>query len=161
EPPGVLFSTSFYLDPAKFWEHRSDVLDEQQLKGLKELENNVQRVLAGASLGELLQQVGTHHRLVVAHQNKSIYKTTAGIRLPAVALVLDMRKLERLSRSLEAILRAAAIFVGTQVRLKLVEEDYGERTIVGYRLVEGEPLSADPMNLRFNLSPCFVRVGNQ
>jgi hypothetical protein len=161
EPPGVLASASFYLDLAKLWEHRADVLDEQQLKGLNELEKNFQRLLAGANLGDLLQQVGTQHRLVVVHQAKSVYKTTPAVRLPAFAIVLDMRKPEKLGRSLEAILRAAALLAGTQVRLKLVEEEHGDRTIVGYRLVEGESLPGDPTNLRYNFCPCFVRVGNQ
>lgn len=161
EPPGVLFSTSFYLDLAKFWEHRANILDSEQLQGLDDLGKKLGGVLAGADLGDLLGQFGTNHRLVVAHHPKQSYKTTPGQRLPAFAVVLEMRKPETLGRTLESGLRTAALLAGTQVRLKLVEETHGERTITGYRFVDGQPFPGDTMNLRFNFSPCFTRVGNQ
>jgi hypothetical protein len=161
EPRGVLYSSSFYLDVSKFWEHRAGLLNERQLKGLEDFNKNSAVFLAGTQLSRLLTQAGAHHRIVVAHQAQTGYKIMPAQRIPAFAVLMEMREPEAFGRSLEAILRAAALLGGTQVKLKLVEEKHGDRTIVGYRFPEDAEVKGDTNKVRFNFSPCFVRVGNQ
>jgi hypothetical protein len=60
-----------------------------------------------------------------------------------------------------AVLRGAAFLASFQVKLKLVEEDHNGCHIVGYRFPEDATLKVDVNDLRFNFSPCFVRVGDQ
>jgi hypothetical protein len=161
EPRGVLFSTSTYFDAAQLFEHRDRLLNDDQRRGLQDADKNFGKILAGGQLGKVLQQAGPYVRFVAVHQDKRGYKTVPATRLPAFAAVLELREPEAFGRSAEAILRTVAIGVGTQVRLQLVEEKHGGLTLVGYRFAEDAPVPGDTNNIRFNFSPCFVRVGNQ
>lgn len=161
EPRGVVFSTSFYLDLSKFWEDRSRLLSEQNAKNLEQFDSQTGPVLVGSRLSQLLTQAGARHRFVAANQTKVGYKTTPQQLLPAFAFVTEMRKPDELAKSLDAILRGAALLVGNQFKLKLVEEKHQGRQIVGYRFPEDVPVAQDAEKVRFNFSPCFVRVGNQ
>jgi hypothetical protein len=76
-----------------------------------------------------------------------------------------MRDPKEFGKSMESVLRAAALFTTFQFDLKMVEEKRGDCTIVGYRFGEGKkkptgPLRNDVNNIRYNFSPSFVRVGN-
>jgi hypothetical protein len=65
------------------------------------------------------------------------------------------------ANAMDAILRTVALFVGSQAKLKLVEERVGGATLVGYRFPENGKLPNDNGNFRFNFSPCFATVGDQ
>ncbi len=158
EPKGVLYSSSFFLNVSQFWEQRAKLFNDKQLKGLEEFNKNSGVFLAGTQFSKLLTQAGAQHRLVVANSAKSSYKTVPAQRIPAFAAVIDMREPDAFARSMEAILRAAALLGTTQVKLKLVEEKHGARTLVGYRFAEDVPSKGDVNQIRFNFSPCFVRV---
>jgi hypothetical protein len=161
EPKGVVFSTSYYLDLSKFWEHRSKLFNEQQMKGFEEADKAIGRFLAGNKLSKLLTQAGAHQRFVVAHSAKSPYTKVPGTRFPAFGLVIDMREPDELGRAIEVMLRGAALATGAPYRLKLVEEKHGDLTIVGYKFSEDAKVEQDPGDIRFNFSPCFVAVGDQ
>jgi len=72
-----------------------------------------------------------------------------------------MKEPEAFSKSMDTILRGVALLVGSQAKLKLVEEKHGDYTLVGYRFPEDVPLKGDVADIRFNFSPCFVAVGKQ
>jgi hypothetical protein len=74
---------------------------------------------------------------------------------------LELSDPEPFSKSMNTILRAAALAAGLQVKLKLVEEKHGEHQIVGYRFPENGKVPGDANDTRFNYSPSFVTVGNQ
>jgi hypothetical protein len=161
-PKGVLFSYSYYLDTAPIWEDRVKIFGEQRAKDLEMADKNVRGIpLAGIQLSKLLTQAGPYHRIVVANQPKVGYKTTPKTPIPAFAFVVEMRDADEFSKSMEKVLRSAALLATTQTGLKLVEEKYAGCDLVGYRFDEDKPLKQDVNDLRFNFSPCFVRVGNQ
>jgi hypothetical protein len=162
EPKGVAFSTSFFLDVSKVWDDRRKLFNEQQAKGLEGLEENTIARLVGLSPGRILNQAGARHRVVVVDQPKRGYKDAPPSQpLPAFAFITEMRDAEEFSRSVDAALRAAALFAGGRFKLKLTEEEHGDYKIVGWRFPTNASVAADPGNIRFNFSPCFVRVGNQ
>jgi hypothetical protein len=161
EPRGVLFSSSYYLDGARFWEFRKQLFNEQQLKGVNDFDKNSGRFLVGNRFSQLLAQVGPHQRFVAANQHQTGYNAQPTQRIPAFALVVDMREPEKLGKSMEAVLRGAAFLASTQVKLKLVEEQHGNYKIIGYRFAEDVNLKSDAGYVRLNYSPCFVTVGDQ
>lgn len=161
EPRGVLVSSSYYMDLSKYWENRAKLFNDKQIKAFEEFDKNSGRFLAGSQFSKLIAQAGGHQRIVVAHQEKVSYKTQPAQRIPAFAIVVDMRQPEPFSKSMEAILRSAAFLAGTQVSLKLVEEKHGDVTIIGYRFPEDSKFKGDVNNIRFNFSPCFTAVGDQ
>jgi Protein of unknown function (DUF3352) len=160
-PKGVLYTDSFYLDPAPLWTDRAKLFSDQVAKQFEETDKNSGRFLSGLSLNKLLTEAGPYHRLVVAEAPTTAYKTTPKQHIPAFALVSEMRDPEALGRNLETVLRGAALFATTQIKLKLTEETYKDVEIVGYRFSEDVPYKADITDLRFNFTPCFARVGNQ
>jgi hypothetical protein len=132
-----------------------------QVQKLEGFDKNSGRFLAGVRLSQLLTEAGPYHRLVVVDQPKVGYQTTPKQPIPAFALVTELRKPESFARAMEGVLRGAALLATTQVKLKMVEEEYGGCPIVAYRFREDVPLKADVNDLRFNFSPCFTRVGDQ
>jgi hypothetical protein len=162
-PKGVLYSESFYLDPAPIWTDRSKLFSAQQAKSLEEADKNSGKFLSGLQLSKLLTEAGPYHRFVAAEQATAGYKITPKQHLPAFALVTEMRDPESFSRNLETVLRGGALLATatTQVKLKMNEETYKDCDIVSYRFPEDAPYKGDAGGYRFNFSPSFTRVGNQ
>jgi hypothetical protein len=162
EPKGVVYSSSFYLDFARIWTDRKALYGEQIAKAFEEADKNSGRIpVPGLKISKLLTSAGAYHRIVVVNQPQVPYKIKPKVPIPAFAFVTEMHDADSFSQSMEAVLRGVALFAGNQAQLKLVEEKHNDCQIVGYRFPEDVPLKADVNDLRFNFSPCFVRVGNQ
>src|SRR5262249_11198858 len=99
--------------------------------------------------------------IVVVNQSKGGYQKEPRTRIPAFAFISELRQPEKFGRSMDTLLRTAALFTTQQFKLKLAEEKHNDQTIVGYRFDEKDELKQDTDDIRFNFSPCFVRVGNQ
>jgi hypothetical protein len=163
EPKGVLYSDSNYLNISGIWTDRAGLFAEKQVKSLEEFDKRSARFLLLKRMSDLLTQVGPYLRFVAVNQTSVPYKTQPEQMIPAFALVSELRDPEPFGKSMEAILRAAALLTNfnPNVKLKTVEEKYKGCTIVGYRFDEKKPLTVDVTNFRFNFNPCFTRVGKQ
>jgi hypothetical protein len=159
EPPGVVYSQSFYLDLARLWTDRKTVINPEVLVQIEKAEKDVSRILPGTTLGTLLQQTGPYHRFVFAHTGEKLYATASGRPIPVPAYVATIKD-PKFGQSLDPVLRAAALLVGNQaggLRQKDVEID-GVK-VNTYTFVE-KPLEADPDGVRFNFAPCYATVGD-
>ncbi len=162
EPKEVVYSSSFFLDVSKIWDVRTKLFNEMQAKAIEETGKNAAVRLIGLAPDKVLKQAGARHRVVVVDQAKSAYKEAPQSQpIPAFAFVTEMRDPEEFSKSMDSSLRAAALFGGAQFKIKLTEEKHGDYNIVGWRFPVDVKLESDAGNLRFNFSPCFVRVRNQ
>jgi hypothetical protein len=159
-PAQTLFSTSFYLDVGKFWTERETLLAEGSRRQLDQAEKSLGRFLAGRKLSELLKQVGPYHRFVATAQAKSGYAKHPEQIVPAFAYNVNMRD-PAFGQAMDGLLRAAALLVGLQTKLKMVEEKIDGVTLVGYRFPEDVSVPDDANYMRFNYSPCFATVGDQ
>jgi hypothetical protein len=160
-PKGVMYSESFYLDPAPFWTDRTKLFSDQTVKAIEEADKNSGRFLSGLQLSKLLTEAGPYHRVVAVDQASAGYKTAPKTHLPAFAVVTEMRDPEAFGRNIETVLRGAALFATAQVKLKMVEETYKDCEITTYRFPEDAPLKADVNDIRYNFTPSFTRVGDQ
>jgi hypothetical protein len=161
EPRNAIFSSSFHLDLPGFWEKRNQLLPPDAVKGLADADKNIGKFLPGAKLGTLLPQAGAYHRFVVVQQDDFGYKKRPKQPQPAFALVTELTDPEPFAKSMNTILRGAALAAGSRFKLKLIEEKHGDRQIVGYRASETAKVPDDPDGARFSFSPSFVLVGNQ
>ncbi len=165
-PKGVLYTESFYLDPAPFWTDRAKLFNAQAVKAIEEADKNSGRFLSGLQLSKLLTEAGTYHRIVVVDQDSAGYKTTPKTHIPAFAVVTEMRD-PAFGDNIETVLRGAALLAQTQVKMKMTEETYKGKadqpdcTITTYRFYDDAPFKADVNDIRFNFTPSFTRVGNQ
>lgn len=162
EPRGVLYSDSNYLDLARLWEDRSKLFGKDAVAAMEKFDKDSGNIpFVKLQLSKLLTEAGPYHRFVAVNQPKAGYGKQPKTLGPAYALVLEMRKPDEFTRSVEPVLRGVALFFGTRVGLKLAEEKYKDFAVVGYRFPEDKPLKEDVNDERFNFSPCFARVGNQ
>ncbi|HJZ54718.1 MAG TPA: hypothetical protein VKE74_07145 [Gemmataceae bacterium] len=161
EPPGVIYSQSFYLDIGYLWKNRDKLINEQTRKQIEEGEQQLSKILPGSvKLGELLEAWGPYHRIVVVNQEKLPYKTEPGVRLPGFAYVARMGD-PKFGTGLESIIRSGGVVASLQYNLKMVEETHDGVKVVGWRFSETKPIPEDSQNLRFNYEPCFCTVGDE
>jgi hypothetical protein len=160
-PSGTLFSTSFYLDLAAFWDQRAALLPPDQLKQAEENDKKSGFVLQGTRFSEFLKYAGTRHRIVVAQQSDTGYRVQPETHYPAFGWVMELREPEKFETAIDRVLNGLAFLVGTQVPLKRVEETYAGAKIVGYRIVENDENKARNEGTLFNISPCRARIGKQ
>lgn len=160
KPSGAIGSTSYFLDLNRFWENRHKILTKEQAKGIDKFEQQTGKYLKGIGLGTILQQAGKYHRVIVAVPEKPAYKITPTVKTGSFAAVLDMRD-PAFAKSMSTILRGAALVLGFQYGLKMVEEKHGEHTLVTYYFPENGKFAGDDNNIRFNFNPCFTQVGDQ
>jgi hypothetical protein len=160
QPPRTFASLSYFMDLGELWKDRDKIFNKQQLAELEKGEKESAKFLGSARLGTLLQQAGNHHRVVFAVPETSPYKITPSTRIPAFALVLDMRD-PQFAKSLGFILRGAALFgtFASQTGMRMVEKEHAGHTLVSYYFKEDKAFDKDPNGIRFNFSPCFGQVG--
>src|SRR5207245_10784325 len=107
---------------------------------------------------QLITKVGSRHRFVAVNQPQAGYPVQPDQPIPAFALVVEMKD-RSLGKSVEALVRGAALLVGTQVKLKLVEENTQGIPIIGYRFLEGSKVRISSQNFVYNFSQCMAVVG--
>jgi hypothetical protein len=158
-PPGTLYSQSFYLDLAAFWENRSKLVNAMQLPEFEKAERDISKVLPNTTLAKLLDGSGPYHRLVVADVPGDAYATKPRTPAPAAAVVLTLRD-PAFGRTIAGALRAGALLATAQYKLRMSTVDVDGVKVVCYRFPEGVPLpgDADPDGQRFNAVPCFAVV---
>jgi hypothetical protein len=161
QPKNVLYSESKYFDIANVWKEREKLFNQEQVHQLDAAQKKLAPFLVGTKLSKLLMQAGPYYRFVAAHPSQIGYNTTPKISIPAFALVWELREPEAFGKSMETILRGAALLAGNKANLRLVEEQYQDCKLVGYRFPEDQPLKGDINDLRFNFTPSFTRVGDQ
>lgn len=161
EPKGVLYSDSFYMDFSRIWLDREKLFGKEIAKNLEEADKNSGKLISGLQLSKQLQQAGSYLRFVAANQAKIPYTKQPKQQIPAFAIVLELREPEEFGKTMETVLRGAALLASQRTKLKIVDEKHNEIDIIGYRFPENADLPQDVNDIRFNFSPCFCRVGNQ
>jgi hypothetical protein len=159
EPPGVVLSHSIFLDVAKFWDDRAKIFTPEQVKTIEDADTKAALVLAGQKLSTLLKNAGARHRYVVSNTRAIPYKRQPKQRLPAFAVVAELRDPAEFTKTMNTVLRGVALLTGSQFKLKLADAKHGDYKIVAYRFDEEAQIAQDPTDIRFNFTPCFVTVG--
>ena len=159
EPPGVVYSQSFYLDLAHFWNERKTLLNPENLTNFEKAERDVSRVIPGTSIGKLLAMTGPYHRLVAVSEKEQPYAVSPETPVPPFALVSTMRD-PQFGKSASLALRAGGLLFSLQAGLKQSEETFDGVKIVSYRFPEKGKLDGDTTNLRFAFVPSFAVVGD-
>lgn len=154
-PPGTIYSQSFYLDLAAFWNDRKPLLNPQVLKDIETAEKDGSKLLPGTTIGKLLTQTGPYHRVVVANPSKKLYDTEPTVPIPPFAVVSAFRDPE-FAKSIDGVLRGAGLVASFQLKLKMSETTHDGVNIVTYRFPEkGDYPGGDPANYRFNFAPSY------
>jgi hypothetical protein len=161
EPKGVVFSHSFYLDFETLYQKREAIFPAQVAKDFAEQEKQISRFIIGSTLPKFLSELGVHYRLVATQPEKvESYKTQPDQRLPAFAIVVEMRD-PHFAKTMTALIKAGLAALGQQVATRSWEEEIAGLPAWGYSFPENGKFIDDPLKLHFNYQPTFVVVGNQ
>jgi hypothetical protein len=162
QPPGVLYSQSFYLDPARYWNSLLTSGTAQAKEDLQIAEKQINRFLPNTKLLDFLAGMGAHHRFVAARRAAPpLYNSEPAQFLPTMALVSTFRDPAQL-RTATGALRLAGLFTSLQLPMTMQELPRDGYQIVQYRFPDSnakyEPADSD--NMRFNHAPAFAVIGN-
>jgi hypothetical protein len=168
-PARTIASLSFYRDLKAIWDTREQLVTEQVLPQLTELETNLGQVLFGGRefSNEVLGEFEPRIRLVVASQDYSRRQITPDIKLPAAALVLELKRPEEFSPELviayHTVLGLVNLGFGqqNQPRFMLSLQEYKDFKIQGARFFERAAAKPDAegIHLRHNFSPACATAG--
>jgi hypothetical protein len=160
EPPGTIYSQSFYLDAGYMWKHRDRLITGDNLKQFEKAEKEASRFIpTDVKIGQLLEMWGAQHRIVVVNHEQRPYKTEPAAKLPAFGYVATMRD-PKFGENLESVVRSAALIGTLQFGLKSIEVQHEGVTLLGYRFPD-KKAADDPQGQRLNYEPCFAVVGEE
>jgi len=160
EPPGVLYSQSFYLDLATLWSQRDKLINAEVRKQFEKGEKDLAKVLPGLKIGEILNASGAYHRFVVVNLDKIPYTREPGQKLPGFGYAASTRD-PTFGKSVEALIRGGGFLVSLSQGIKLIEQTHEGVKLFGYRFPEDRELADDEANIRFNFEPTFAIVDDQ
>jgi hypothetical protein len=176
-PPRTIASFSFYRDLKGFWDAKDKLIVADGLSGFAEVESQLGQVLFGGRdfVTEVLSEFAPQTRIVVALQTYNGLPVVPEIKIPAFAVVQEIRHPEEFGKEL---LVAFQSFTGlaniglaqqNQPRLFTQAESYKGLTITASRFLpppkpkadDKEPAKkpAGPGSLVYNFSPATAQVG--
>ncbi len=98
QPPGVIFSATSYRDFSGMWLRRDDLFDEGVLAKLTQADSQLALFFSGRDFGsQVLGELQPQTRLVVARQTFAADAPIPAIKLPAFALVLELKNPDQFS----------------------------------------------------------------
>lgn len=168
-PRGTILSLGLWRDLSAIWEVRTDIFTPEVLQGFAQLDTFAGQFFGGRDFGTgVLGSLSHDWRLVVARQEEKDYDTVPDVKLPAFALVVDLKPDdEEFSQRLKSAFQS---FIGL-VNLGAAQNQapplmLGSETLEGVTIATSRfstpknPKKEEPVNQRFNFSPSSAQVGN-
>jgi hypothetical protein len=164
--PDLLGGFALYRDFAKWYAHREDLLQEQVMPGFDKFETGLANLLPGRDFGEdVLPLIGNRLTFVAAPQSYSHLDGEPGVKLPGMALIVELAKpdeatalLQLFFQTLAAILNLEAGQQGRQPWV-VTSENYNDVQI-SYAQYLKKPAGKD-LGIVFNFLPASARVGDR
>ena len=170
KPKGTIASLGLWRDMSAIWEVRNDLFPPQVVQGLAQLDTFAGQYFGGRDFGSgVLGSVGTDWRIVVAEQDYSQIKPVPDLKLPAFALVIDLKPddddfAQRLKVAFQSFIGLANLGAAQSKAppLELGSEAVDGVTIATSHFMASKaaPGSKEPVHQRQNYSPSAVQVDN-
>jgi hypothetical protein len=169
KPAETILSLSTYRDFASMWRNAPDLFNEKINADLAQAESNLMTIFAGQNFrDDILGNLEPQMQLVVARQKWPQGGVTPAMKLPAVAVVMQMKNHEETTRIFKVTFQSVVGFLnvaGAQNRLAPLDlnmERTKESLMVAAEYLppkDGKVREAAPPN--FNASPTIVFVGDK
>lgn len=154
-PPGTFYSASWYRDYGRFWEGRNELYGPGVVKQMEDDNAKQRQQTGGVGIGDLLQMLGPHFRVVAARPQASVYRTVLAERLPAVGLAIDVRDeakfREQVLTSLDRLF--FAVVASQAGEIKTTDSQGAKLTAI--RFSEKQPDSDPQKQLLYNFNPAY------
>ncbi len=126
--PQTIYSATWTRDYARLWDNRDTLLISSTRERLERQDREVaaQFEALGAPVGfsDVAQQLGTNFRVVVAAQDEPPYDISLADRLPAAALVVELKDEQQFDTLVRPLLRAIGIVITFEQGVLTEESDY-------------------------------------
>jgi hypothetical protein len=157
---------TMYRDFTHWYTHREDLLQEQILPGFDKFETGLANILPGSDFGEdVLPLIGKRITFVAAPQDYSHLDGEPGVKLPGMAILVELAKpdeattvLQLFFQTLAAILNLEAGQQGRQPWV-VTSETYRDVQLSYARYLQ-KPTGKD-LGIVYNFLPSSARVGDQ
>jgi hypothetical protein len=171
QPPGTIASVSLWRDLSSIWEVRSEIFPPETQAGLAQLDTTAGTFFGGRDFGTgVLGAISSDWRLVIARQDETKLDPMPDVKLPAFALVIDIKPDDkefatRLMSAFQSFIGLANLGAAQSKAppLMLGSETVDGVTISTSKFVVAKDAKVDPkqpVNLRFNFSPSAALVDN-
>jgi hypothetical protein len=164
--PDLIGGFALYRDFAHWYSHREDLLQEQVLPGFDKFETGLANLLPGQDFGEdVLPLFGKRISFVAAPQNYSHLDGEPGVKLPGMAVVVELKRPDEAATLLQLFFQTLAAILnleaGQQGRQPWVVTSETYRDVqVTYAKYLQKPLGKE-LGIVFNFLPAAARVGNR
>ncbi len=172
-PPGTIASLGLWRDLAAIWEARAELFAPEVVQGLAKLDTVAGQFFGGRDFGSgVLGSLGTDWRLVVARQDEKGLDPAPDLKLPAVALIVDLKPddddfAQRLKVAFQSFVGLANLGAAQTKAppLELGSETCEGVTILTSRFMRPKVPPAEEgtgaVHYRHNYSPTAAQVGDR
>jgi hypothetical protein len=163
--PQLISGFTLYRDFAEWYKHREDLLQEQVMPEFDKFESGLANLLPGRDFGnDVLPLFGKRITLVTAPQDYSHLNGEPGVKLPGMAIIIELAKpeeggavLQLFYQTLAAILNIQAGQEGRQPWV-VASESYRDVQVSFAKYLE-KPQGKE-LGIVANFLPSAARVGN-
>ncbi len=167
KPPATIGSFSFFRDLAGLWSAREALFNEAIVAQFAQADTQLGLFFSGRDFGpEVLAELAAPLQVVVARQEYSADQPTPQLKLPAMALVLRLKRPDEFAPQLlityQKIVGFANLAGGQngQPQFLLSTEEYGGTTISKATYLADAKVSRDQATVNYNFSPACARCGD-
>jgi hypothetical protein len=170
KPKGTIASLSLWRDVSAIWEVRNDLFPPEVVQGLAQLDTFAGQYFGGRDFGSgILGAIGPDWRLVVAEQDYTTIKPIPDNKLPAFALVIDLKPedddfAQRLKVAFQSFIGLANLGAAQSKAppLELASETVEGVTIATSHFMapKAAPGAKESVHQRQNYSPSAAQVDN-
>jgi hypothetical protein len=164
--PNLLSGFTLYRDFAEWYKHREDLLQADLMPGFDKFESGLANLLPGRDFGQdVLPLFGKRMTFVAAPQDYSHLNGEPGIKLPGMAIVMELSKPEEAAAVLQlfyqTIAAIANLQAGQEGRQPWVVESQSYRDVqISFAKYLEKP-TGKQLGIVANFLPASARVGDQ
>lgn len=166
-PKGVIATLTTYRDVSGLWLSRDELFDDKVNAGFAQADSGLGLYFSGRDFGtEVLGELTPRWQIVVARQEFAAGQPTPAVKLPAFALVLEMKKPDEFSTHLQLAFQNALSLANLgasqngQPQFLSGTETYRGATISRGQLMLPKDAPRENGALQCNFSPASARSGN-
>jgi len=160
EVEGTILSFSVYRDVSQMWLRAPDLFSDEVNDGLAEVESSLSLFFAGKDLGEdILGALEPELQLIVTRQQFDPERPVPQIKLPAFALVANMRKPEEMTGELRRVFHSMIGFinvVGAMEGQPQMDFEFDKPQLIAAHFLPDANQLPSQVKIHYNFSPTVV-----